>query len=71
MDKFKVQDFASSINHLSWKTLSFSVLKSSLKYISFSLFRCLEACTPLLETIYKALKRSQLLEPPIPLIKWA
>jgi hypothetical protein len=53
MDKAKVQDFTSLINHLPRKTLSFSVVKSPLNYISLSLFWPLEAWVPLVEAMYR------------------
>jgi hypothetical protein len=61
MDKVKVQDFASLINHLHPKTLPFSILKSLLEQIVLSLFQYLEALMPSLAVMGSL---QSVLEPP-------
>ncbi|HEV2524035.1 MAG TPA: hypothetical protein VGU44_02755 [Gammaproteobacteria bacterium] len=43
MDKVKIQDFTSLINHLRQKTAALSVFKNPLKQVSLSLFQRLKA----------------------------
>ncbi len=68
MDKAKVQDFTSLINHLCPKTLPFSILKSLLEQVALSLFHPLEALMPSLAAIWAW---QPVLEPPTHhLLRW-
>ena len=51
MDKVKVQDFTSLINHLHAKALPFSALKNLLEPVALSLFQQLDAFMPSLTAI--------------------
>jgi len=68
MDRVKVQDFTSLINHLHPKALPFSILKSLLEQASLSLFQPLEALMPSLAAIWAL---QPVLEPPTHhLLEW-